>query len=245
MNNENSFLKYDRLVSVPNELGTYLSAQQLSEDYWNNIVSADKFTQLESIANSYFNVSFALEQFYVEHKLDDLILEHPLVPRYYAVQGLFLIWSVDMDSSLDWLPNSIAQYVPTALEFKNERQMAKSSRPNHSEFCIMQVYPEDDYIFVGALKFPNWLNRSDKADLRAYYRKFWKAFMASTDKTIIMPTGSKMTQIHNELNGKSIPLEPYHKEIMQMAGFKKQPLGQYANDLIRLSPNEEVWIRVC
>lgn len=246
MTTENIFLKYNLLLAVPEELKSYLSAQLLSEDYWNNIVTQEQFFQLEETAKDWFNLTVpVIEHFNSEIKLDDLTLEHPYVPRYYAKQGLFVIWSVDLEHSLDWLPESIAQHVPLGLDFKHERQMAKSAVPTYSEFCIMQLYIEKDYIFVGALKFPNWLNKSKKTDLRCYYRIFWKALVNSTDKTIILPTSTRMLLAHSELNNKRIPLEPYHREIMQMAGFKKQKLGEYANDLIRLPANEEVWIRVC
>jgi hypothetical protein len=39
---------------------------------------------------------------------------------------------------------------------------------------------------------------------------------------IIIPTGSYMEQLHLVMNQMRIQKEPYHREIMQQFGFKKQ-----------------------
>ena len=185
MSNENNFLKYNELLTVPAGLTQFLSARLLSEDYWNNI-HIDDYAVLEQAAESYFKVKpLTIEEFQFEIKLEDLGEEHPYVPRYHDRQGLIYLWSVDLEKSLDWLPNTISQHVPNGLEFKLERQAVKSSCPNYSEFCMAQIYLEEDYVFVGILKMPNWLSEISVIEKRNYYKNNLKYLQSSNLKNTI------------------------------------------------------------
>jgi hypothetical protein len=236
---------YEYNLSVPAELIDYVSTNNKSQNYWAHILTPEEQAQLEQQASKYFRLpNLTFEQFVLETKVDDLAEVHPYVPRFYKKQGLFLIWSVDLDKSISWLPDTIAPQVADGLTFKTELQMAKSSCPNYSEFFIAQVHIEDSYVFVSAVKTPNWLNRSPITALRAYYRKFWKHLVSAFDKTIIVPNINLIKDAHRTINNRGIPHEPYHREVLQAAGLRRQPLGQYANDMIRLLPEDEVWIYV-
>jgi hypothetical protein len=236
---------YDYNLSVSDELAEYTSTNQLSQDYWAHVKTKDEQEVLERKAREYFDTAkynLEFEQFKLETKIDDLALIYPYVPRFYKRQGLFLIWSVDMDNSLDWLPESIAACVPDSLTYKNEMQMAKSSCPQYSEFFIVQLNIEQDYVFINTVKMPNWLNRSRITQARKYYKKFWRHLVSAFNKPVIVPSLKLLAHAHRTINDRGIPHEPYHTKMLQQAGLVKQPLGNYANDMIRISADEEVWI---
>lgn len=233
------FYNYDQLLDVPEELSKFLSARGLSEDYWQNI--CQDYDELNARSQQYFNVTpLTLENFQFEIKVEDLAVDHPHVPRYHSKQGLIYLWSVDTSKSLAWLPDSISRYVYEGMDFKLERQSVKSSCPDMSEFCMAQIYLEADYVFVGILKTPNWLQRITAREKREYYKKFWKLIVDSTDKPVIVPSVGFMNRVQKEINNKTIAHEPYHEKVMHHVGFVKKPLGNYP--MIRLSPDTEVWV---
>lgn len=240
-------LEYRNMISVPADLVSYLSANNLSTDYWSHIIDPAQHQWLENKSQTLLGIrkyNLQLEQFMMETKLDDLALTHPFVPRLHDNQGLFLIWSIDLNRSLAWLPYSINAVSYQGLQHKGEKQMAKSSVANWVEFCISQIHIDHDYVFVGAVKMANWWNQARTGDMRRYYKKFWRLLTNSIfDKKIIAPTGSYIEQRHLELNNKRIPRDAYHKEIMMAAGFKKQLLANHATSSLRISHDTEVWIR--
>jgi hypothetical protein len=105
---------------------------------------------------------------------------------------------------------------------------------------MAQIYPEAEYVFVGILKMPSWLQRISAREKRQYYKKFWQLIVESTDKPVIVPTASFMNQVQKVINNKTIAFEPYHEKVMHHAGFVKRPLGNYP--MLRMSPDTEVWI---
>lgn len=239
-------LEYNKLVKVPADLCAYLSADNLSKDYWSHVRDRTQQQWLELKAQKLLGIkkyNLQLEQFLLETKLDDLDLVHPLVPRMHDEQSIFLIWSIDLDCNMSWLPYSMTAVAHQGLQYKSEQQMAKSSCANCVEFCIAQLHIDQDYVFVGAVKTANWWNKANAGDMRRYYKKFWRLLTNSIfDKKVIAPTGSYIEQLHLELNNKRIPRDAYHKEIMTAAGFKKQLLGTHANSNLRISKDTKVWI---
>lgn len=239
-------LEYDKVAKVPADLAAYLSAANLSRDYWSHVKNHTQQHWLETRAQHALGTkkyNLNIERFVLESKLDDLDLMHPLVPRMHANQGIFLIWSIDLDFDTAWLPYSVAAVAHQGLQHKSEQQMAKSSCANCVEFCIAQLHIDQDYVLIGALKTANWYNQARPGDMRQYYKKFWRLLTNSIfDKKIIAPTGSYIEKLHVELNNKRIPRDAYHKEVMMAAGFKKQSLGLHSNANLRISPDTMVWI---
>lgn len=240
-------LQYDTFCRVPVALSDYLSANNLSQDYWSYTKTTGEQIWLENQAQLALGIkkyNLNLENFLLETKLDDMAIQHPFVPRMHGHQGLFLIWSVDLDQNTNWLPYSLAAIAYQGLEHKTEKQVAKTSCANCVEFCTVQMHVDTDYVLIGTLKTANWWHQARAGDLRQYYKKFWRMLSHSIyDKKIIALTGGFLERCHLEINQSRIPRESYHREIMLASGFTKTTLSHHANDRIRLDKNTEVWIR--
>lgn len=238
------FAFYDSFLPVPEHLSGYMSANLLSTDYWNNIMPAQEFEQLQAQAEQHYNIQpLTIEPFRFELKIEDLGQGFPRVPRYHSRQGFIFLWSIDTDRNNTNLPDKILNFAPDGLQFKSEGQHIKSCCSTFIEFCAAQVYIESDYVFVGILKTPGWFKKCGTTLTNTYYKLFWKNIAAYADtigKPVIVPSVSYMNDVQQQLNQRTISYGPYHYKIMHRSGFRKQVLGKDF-ELIRMSPTQEVW----
>ena len=237
-----NYALYDTMIEVPGHLRGFLSADLLSQDYWNHTVSVEQYQALQSATEQYFNLApCSVPPFEFEIKVEDLGQGFPRVPRYYSKQGLIFIWSIDLDKDNSELPAEIVNFAADGLQFKSELQHIKSSCANFVEFCAAQMYLESNYVFVGILKTPGWLKRCSQPTINQYYKLFWKSIIdyAGT-RPVIVPTVSFMDQVQQQLNQRTVSFGPYHYKIMQRSGFKRKPLGT-DYPYIRMLPTQEVW----
>ena len=87
----------------------------------------------------------------------------------------------------------------------------------------------DDYVIVGSLKYAGYLQRKTPADRRHLLRTMWcETINIFKDKDIMCPSGTFFNWVHLSLNQMTVQKEPYHREIMQQFGFKR---------------DEDYWIR--
>lgn len=221
-----------------------MSANLLSTDYWNNILTAKEFERAQAQAEQHYNIQpLNISPFRFELKIEDIGQGFPRVPRYHSHQGFIFLWSIDTESKNTELPDKMLNFSSEGLDFKSERQHIKSCCPTFIEFCAAQVYIESDYVFVGILKTPGWFKKCGPALANTYYKLFWKSITAYADaigKPVIVPSVSYMNDVQQQLNQRTISYSPYHYKIMKRSGFRKQVLGKDF-DLIRMLPTQEVW----
>lgn len=233
---------YDTLLDAPAPLREYLSADLLSQDYWNHIVTKDQYCKLQQASEQHFNIEpCTVAPFEFEIKIEDLGQSFPRVPRYHSRQGLIFIWSIDLNNLNPAFPAEVANFASDGLQFKSELQHIKSSCADFVEFCAAQMYLEPNYVFVGILKTPGWLKRCQQSTINNYYKLFWKRIIKyAGDRPVIVPTVSFMNQVQQELNQRTVSFGPYHHKIMHRSGFRRKPLSS-GYPYIRMLPTQEVW----
>ena len=237
-----NYALYDTMIEIPLHLRGYLSADLLSRDYWNHIVSLEQRAHLQQASEQHFDIDPCnISPFEFEIKVEDLGPGFPRVPRYHSKQGLIFIWSIDLNKSNKELPDELLTFAPDGLQFKSELQHIKSSCSEFIELCAAQMYIEQDYIFVGILKTPGWFKRCQQATVNQYYKLFWKSIIQyANSRPVIVPTVSFMNEVQQQLNQRTVSFGPYHQKIMHRSGFKRKLLGT-SYPYIRMSPTQEVW----
>jgi len=139
--------------------------------------------------------------------LDTLPIEYPYCPRICDRQANFLIWWGTKETDEDIYSDTIKN--------KNEIQWVTCKEE------WMHVY--DNEIIIGGVKTSGVLRKRPKTQIRKLIRQMYSDIVKTfSNYKIIIPTGSYMEQIHLILNQMRIQKEPYHREIMQQFGFKKQ-----------------------
>ncbi len=147
--------------------------------------------------------------------LDTLPVKHPYVPRICDRQAHFLIWwgtkETDPDIYEDTIKNkSEEQWVTCKEEWKLEKGVA-----------MLHIY--DSEIILGSIKYSGVLRKRTKINIRKLIKQIYSDIIKTfPNHKIIIPTGSYIEQLHLIMNQKRIQKEPYHREIMQQFGFKKQ-----------------------
>lgn len=145
---------------------------------------------------------------------DSLPVLYPYVPRICKEQGHMLIWygthETDSDLILDCLVS------------KNESQWITASQEWMIEKGVALVYPYEDEVILGTVKYAGYLKKRSNVEIRKFIRHMWKDLLTMFgDKKIICPTGSYLEELHSKMNNYKIPRETYHWKIMKQNGFIK------------------------
>ena len=147
--------------------------------------------------------------------LDTLPIKHPYVPRICDKQAHFFIWWGTKETDLDIYED--------AINNKNEEQWVTCKEDWKIEKGVAMLHIFDNTVFIGSVKYSGILKKRSKSDIRNFIRKMYEDITKTfNDRTLIIPTGSYIEQLHLVMNQKRIQKEPYHREIMQQFGFKKQ-----------------------
>lgn len=147
--------------------------------------------------------------------LDTLPIKHPYVPRICDKQAHFFIWWGTKETDLDIYED--------AINNKNEEQWVTCKEDWKIEKGVAMLHIFDNIVFIGSVKYSGILKKRSKSDIRNFIRKMYEDITKTfNDRTLIIPTGSYIEQLHLVMNQKRIQKEPYHREIMQQFGFKKQ-----------------------
>ena len=163
----------------------------------------------------------------VDIVMDTLPILYPYCPRICDRQAHFLIWwgtkETDPDIYIDTLKNKDEeQWVTCKENWKLEKGIA-----------MLHIYEKE--IILGGVKTSGVLRKRPKTSIRKLIRQMYSDIVNTFPHyKIIIPTGTYMEQLHLVMNQMRIQKEPYHREIMQQFGFKKQDkyyirYGNYGN----------------
>ena len=159
----------------------------------------------------------------VDIKLDYLPSIHPYVPRLCKQRGYFFLWHGTPESDGDILEDS--------RNAKGESQWVYSDDPNKIEKAIALIYPYDDEIIIGTVKYPGYMKKRSKAERTKLLKSVWNdIIILFGDKRIICPSGTYFDYLHLCINQKRAPHEAYHRRIMKSYNFVK---------------HDEYWVREC
>ena len=158
---------------------------------------------------------------HIEVQLDNLPLDKPYMPRIDSRQAHMFLW-------LGKKEDDIETYNLTE-NCKSEIMWVDNKTPNTYIKGVGMFHIYDDYVVVGSLKYAGYLQRKTPADRRHLLRTMWcETINIFKDKDIMCPSGTFFNWVHLSLNQMTVQKEPYHREIMQQFGFKR---------------DEDYWIR--
>lgn len=151
----------------------------------------------------------------VDLQLDNFPVQYPYIPRISSRQAHFLIWWGTGETDPLLYEDSIRSkqddpmFVRCDEDWKIEKGVA-----------MLHIYQEE--IIIGTLKTAGYMNRLSAIEIRKFLRKMWSELIdIFPDKKFIVPSGSLLEYIHLTMNQYRIPREPYHRELMQQFGFKR------------------------
>ena len=151
---------------------------------------------------------------HIEVQLDNLPLEKPYMPRIDGRQAHMFLW-------LGRKEDDIETY-NLAENCKSEIMWVDNKTPNTYIKGVGMFHIYDDYVVVGSLKYAGYLQRKTPADRRHLLRTMWcETINIFKDKDIMCPSGTFFNWVHLSLNQMTVQKEPYHREIMQQFGFKR------------------------
>jgi hypothetical protein len=151
----------------------------------------------------------------VDTILDNLPIKHPYVPRICDKQALFLIWWGTKETDADIYEDTIKN--------KNEEQWVTCKENWKLEKGVAMLHIYDKEIIIGSVKYSGVLKKRTKIEIRKFIKQMYMDIVRTFfNYKIIIPTGSYLEHLHLVMNQKRIQKEPYHREIMQQFGFKKQ-----------------------
>jgi len=157
----------------------------------------------------------------IEIKQDKLPILHPYVPRLCKHRGYFLIWYGSSETDPDIAVHSV--------NAKLEPQWISCDDNNKIEKAVALIYPYDDEVIIGTVKYPGYIKTRSKAERTKLLKSVWKDIIKMFgNKKIICPTGTYFDHLHLVMNEKRAPHEAYHKRLMMSNGFNR---------------HEEYWIR--
>lgn len=151
---------------------------------------------------------------HIEHQLDNVPLRHPFVPRICEEQGHLLIWWVTKEQD----PN----LYDCAMLGKSEPQWIISEHIDRLEKGVALIYPYDDEIIVGSVKYSGCIKFRDSKEVKEFIRDMWRDIIKLFgDKRIVCPSGIWLEYIHLLINQERIPHLAYHRAIMSSFKFKR------------------------
>ena len=158
---------------------------------------------------------------HIEVQLDNLPLEKPYMPRIDGRQAHMFLWLGKKEDDIETYN--------LAENCKSEIMWVDNKTPNTYIKGVGMFHIYDDYVVVGSLKYAGYLQRKTPADRRHLLRTMWcETINIFKDKDIMCPSGTFFNWVHLSLNQMTVQKEPYHREIMQQFGFKR---------------NEDYWVR--
>lgn len=158
---------------------------------------------------------------HIEVQLDNLPLDKPYMPRIDSRQAHMFLWLGKKEDDIETYN--------LAENCKSEIMWVDNKTPNTYIKGVGMFHIYDDYVVVGSLKYAGYLQRKTPADRRHLLRTMWcETINIFKDKDIMCPSGTFFNWVHLSLNQMTVQKEPYHREIMQQFGFKR---------------DEDYWIR--
>ena len=158
---------------------------------------------------------------HIEVQLDNLPLDKPYMPRIDGRQAHMFLWLGKKEDDIETYN--------LAENCKSEIMWVDNKTPNTYIKGVGVFHIYDDYVVVGSLKYAGYLQRKTPADRRHLLRTMWcETINIFKDKDIMCPSGTFFNWVHLSLNQMTVQKEPYHREIMQQFGFKR---------------DEDYWIR--
>ena len=158
---------------------------------------------------------------HIEVQLDNLPLDKPYMPRIDGRQAHMFLWLGKKEDDIETYN--------LAENCKSEIMWVDNKTPNTYIKGVGMFHIYDDYVVVGSLKYAGYLQRKTPADRRHLLRTMWcETINIFKDKDIMCPSGTFFNWVHLSLNQMTVQKEPYHREIMQQFGFKR---------------NEDYWVR--
>ena len=158
---------------------------------------------------------------HIEVQLDHLPLDKPYMPRIDSRQAHMFLWLGKKEDDIETYN--------LAENCKSEIMWVDNKTPNTYIKGVGMFHIYDDYVVVGSLKYAGYLQRKTPADRRHLLRTMWcETINIFKDKDIMCPSGTFFNWVHLSLNQMTVQKEPYHREIMQQFGFKR---------------DEDYWIR--
>jgi hypothetical protein len=154
----------------------------------------------------------------VDVKLDTLPLRSPFVPRICDKQAHMFIWWGTKETDPD--------IYEKVKKTKGEDMWINCDDDWKLEKGVAMIHIYDNEIIIGSVKYSGVLKSRSKIKIRQLLRKMWSDIIKLFgNKKIIVPAGSYFEHLHLIMNQKKIQHEPYHKELMQQFGFKRN--GNY------------------
>ena len=158
---------------------------------------------------------------HIEVQLDNLPLDKPYMPRIDSRQAHMFLWLGKKEDDIETYN--------LAENCKSEIMWVDNKTPNTYIKGVGMFHIYDDYVVVGSLKYAGYLQRKTPADRRHLLRTMWcETINIFKDKDIMCPSGTFFNWVQLSLNQMTVQKEPYHREIMQQFGFKR---------------DEDYWIR--
>ena len=158
---------------------------------------------------------------HIEVQLDNLPLDKPYMPRIDSRQAHMFLWLGKKEDDIETYN--------LAENCKSEIMWVDNKTPNTYIKGVGMFHIYDDYVVVGSLKYAGYLQRKTPADRRHLLRTMWcETINIFKDKDIMCPSGTFFNWVHLSLNQMTVQKEPYHREIMQQFGLKR---------------DEDYWIR--
>ena len=151
---------------------------------------------------------------HIEVQLDNLPLEKPYMPRIDGRQAHMFLWLGKKEDDIETYN--------LAENSRGEIMWVDNKTPNTYIKGVGMFHIYDDYVIVGSLKYAGYLQRKTPADRRHLLRTMWcETINIFKDKDIMCPSGTFFNWVHLSLNQMTVQKEPYHREIMQQFGFKR------------------------
>ena len=151
---------------------------------------------------------------HIEVQLDNLPLDKPYMPRIDGRQAHMFLWLGKKEDDIETYN--------LAENCKSEIMWVDNKTPNTYIKGVGMFHIYDDYVVVGSLKYAGYLQRKTPADRRHLIRTMWcETINIFKDKDIMCPSGTFFNWVHLSLNQMTVQKEPYHREIMQQFGFKR------------------------
>ena len=151
---------------------------------------------------------------HIEVQLDNLPLEKPYMPRIDGRQAHMFLWLGKKEDDIETYN--------LAENSRGEIMWVDNKTPNTYIKGVGMFRIYDDYVVVGSLKYAGYLQRKTPADRRHLLRTMWcETINIFKDKDIMCPSGTFFNWVHLSLNQMTVQKEPYHREIMQQFGFKR------------------------
>jgi hypothetical protein len=164
----------------------------------------------------------------IDDILDNIPVVYPYVPRFCKEQGHMLIWYGTKETDPD--------IEEDCLRVKTEAQWITCKEDWKIEKAVVLLWPYGDEVIIGAVKYPGYMKRRSKKEIRALLRSVWADVIEIFgDRKIICPSGTYLECIHMYMNQMKISHEAYHHKMMKKQGFKR-----FSEDFWIREPNEEL-----